>query len=71
MDRQIGRAAAAQTTDSTAAADLWARLDRQLTDLAILVPTVVPNQVDLLSSRTGNYQHNPVWGVLLDQLWVR
>ena len=71
VDRQIARAAAAQTTDATAAAGLWARLDRQLTDLAILVPTVVPNQVDLLSSRTGNYQHNPVWGVLLDQLWVR
>jgi hypothetical protein len=27
--------------------------------------------VDLLSGRTGNYQHNPVWGVLLDQLWVQ
>jgi ABC-type oligopeptide transport system substrate-binding subunit len=71
VDRQIARAAAAQTTDATAAAGLWARLDRQLTDLVILVPAVVPNQVDLLSSRTGNYQHNPVWGVLLDQLWVR
>ncbi len=21
--------------------------------------------------RAGNYQHNPVWCVLLDQLWVR
>ena len=25
----------------------------------------------LVSRRTGNYQVNPEWGVLLDQLWVR
>ncbi|MFY9927015.1 MAG: BTAD domain-containing putative transcriptional regulator [Streptosporangiaceae bacterium] len=71
VDRQIAQAAAEQATDPAAAATVWARLDRQLTDLAIWVPTVVPNEVDLLSRRTGNYQHNPIWGVLLDQLWVR
>jgi len=29
------------------------------------------NETGLISRRTGNYQYNPVWGKLLDQLWVR
>ena len=41
------------------------------TNLAILLPTVTPNEVDLISHRVGNYQYNPVWGALLDQLWIR
>jgi hypothetical protein len=28
-------------------------------------------EVDLLSRRAGNFQYNPVWGALIDQLWVR
>ena len=47
------------------------RLDRELTDRAILLPTVTPDETDLLSRRVGNYQYNPVWGPLLDQLWVQ
>src|SRR5262249_53577565 len=71
LDNQIARAAALQTTDPSAAAALWARLDHQLTNLAIWLPTVTPNETDLISARIGNYQYNPVWGALLDQLWVR
>jgi len=71
LDRQIARAAQLQTTDPPAAAALWARLDQQLTNLAIWLPTVTPNETDLISSRTGNYQYNPVWGALIDQLQIR
>ena len=71
VDRQIARAAAEQATNPAAAASLWARLDRQLTDLAIWVPTVTPNELDFLSSRVRNYQYNPVWGALIDQFWIR
>src|SRR5262249_27224628 len=71
LDNQIARAAALQTTDPSAAAALWARLDHQLTNLAIWLPTVTPNETDLISARIGNYQYNPVWGALLDQLWLR
>jgi peptide/nickel transport system substrate-binding protein len=28
-------------------------------------------QIDFVSRRVGNYQYNPQWGALLDQLWVR
>jgi len=27
--------------------------------------------VDVISTRVGNYQLNPQWGTLLDQLWVK
>ncbi len=71
LDRQIARAAAEQPSNPAAAAAQWARLDRQLTDLAIWVPTVTPNEIDFLSSRVRNYQYNPVWGALIDQFWIR
>jgi len=71
LDRQIARAAQLQTTNLPAAAALWARLDQQLTNLAIWLPTVTPNETDLISAHTGNYQYNPVWGPLIDQLWTR
>jgi ABC-type oligopeptide transport system substrate-binding subunit len=70
IDRQIARAANLQRTNPTAASAAWARLDRQLTNLAVWLPTVTPNEADLLSTRVGNYQYNPVWGPLIDQLWV-
>jgi len=71
FDRQVVRAAKLQTIDAPAANRLWARLDRLLTDRAVWLPTVTPNEIDLLSSRVANYQYNPVLGTLIDQLWVR
>jgi hypothetical protein len=50
---------------------LWARLDRELTDLAVWLPTVTGKQTDIVSKRVGNYHYHPLWGVLIDQLWVR
>ena len=70
VDRQITRAATLQAIDPQAAVARWAQLDRQLTDRAVFLPTVTPNEVDLLSRRAGNFQYNPVWGALIDQLWV-
>ncbi|HEY3726732.1 MAG TPA: ABC transporter substrate-binding protein [Solirubrobacteraceae bacterium] len=71
VDRQVALADSLQSTDPPAASARWARIDRELTNLAIWLPTGTPNEVDLLSRRVGNYRYNPVWGVLLDQLWVR
>jgi peptide/nickel transport system substrate-binding protein len=71
LDKQAARAAVLQTTNPPAAAALWARLDRQLTNLAIWLPTVTPNETDLISRRVRNYRYNPVWGPLIDQLQIR
>jgi YVTN family beta-propeller protein len=71
LDAQIGRAVAAEGTNSPGAPGVWAKADRIVTDQAPLVPLVDPTAVDFVSRRVGNYQYNPQLGVLLDQLWVR
>jgi YVTN family beta-propeller protein len=71
LDAQIGRALAAEGTNSPAASRMWAGADRIVTDQAPLVPLVDPAAVNFVSRRVGNYQYNPQLGILFDQLWVR
>jgi peptide/nickel transport system substrate-binding protein len=71
LDREIRSALALQTRDRSAAAKMWSKIDRDATNLAGLVPLLTPRGVDLVSRRVGNYQRHPVFGVLLDQLWVK
>jgi YVTN family beta-propeller protein len=70
LDAIVARAASLQVSNPPAANRLWARLDYELTDRAVWLPTITPNETDLVSTRVGNYQYNPVWGPLIDQLWV-
>jgi hypothetical protein len=39
--------------------------------MAIDVPIDNALNVDFVAHRVGDYQHNPQWGMLVDQLWVR
>jgi peptide/nickel transport system substrate-binding protein len=72
IDRQIERALREQTTNPSAARELWQRIDREITDQAPWVPLFTPKSVDVLSKRVGNYQYSPAgFGMLIDQLWVR
>ena len=71
IDRQIDRALALQVTRPTTGNAVWARIDRELVDRAVWLPTVTPKTSDFVSARVGNYQFHPLWGVLVDQLWVR
>jgi DNA-binding SARP family transcriptional activator/ABC-type transport system substrate-binding protein len=71
LDRRMARASKLQATDPARAGDEWARVDRAIVDAAAAVPYANGLDVTLLSKRVGNYQFNPMWGVLLDQLWVR
>jgi YVTN family beta-propeller protein len=70
IDRQVARAERLQTTNRPRALEAWRRLDKQLTDLAIWLPTVTSTLTDIVSKRVENYQFHPFWGVLVDQLWV-
>jgi peptide/nickel transport system substrate-binding protein len=70
-DRAFARAQRVQARDPNAAMKLWADLDRMATDSAAWVPTYNPRNIDLVSKRVGNFQHHPLFGVLLDQLWVK
>jgi peptide/nickel transport system substrate-binding protein len=70
VERRIERALSLQTTDPAKASAAWAAVDRQIVDQAPMVGLLVPQGVDLVSKRVGNYQRNPVWGVILSQLWI-
>ena len=71
VDTLAGQAQAVQLTDPAAARKLWAQADRLVTDEAPYVPVYNATDAGFVSSRAGNYQASPVYGPLLDQMWVR
>ena len=71
IDRQMNQADQLQASDPQAAAKIWASVDREVTYLAPFVPFVSLRFPDFTSARVGDYQYNPIWGILIDQLWVR
>ena len=71
LDRQARDAEALQQTDPVAGQAAWSRVDRLIADDALAVPFGNDVALTLVSRRTGNYENNPEFGVLLDQLWVR
>jgi peptide/nickel transport system substrate-binding protein len=71
LERRISRAVELEQTDLLGANRLWARLDREITKKALLVPLFNGYVADLVSKRVGNYQYSPWYGALLSQLWVR
>jgi peptide/nickel transport system substrate-binding protein len=70
IDREINRAQSIQAVQPEVATKLWTRIDHQLTDQAPWVPFANGTVLELQSRRVGNYQYNPQWGTLLDQLWI-
>src|SRR5205085_6590690 len=71
IDRQINRAERLQLIRPQRANQVWASIDRELVNQAVWVPMVTPKLTDLVSKRVGDYQYHPLWGILIDQLWVR
>jgi peptide/nickel transport system substrate-binding protein len=71
VDALVGQAQATQLTDPAAARKLWARVDRMVTDQAPYVPVFNSGTAGFASSRVGNYQDSPVYGLLPGQMWVR
>jgi YVTN family beta-propeller protein len=70
LDGEIRDAKLHQATDPPAATALWAKIDRRIVNEAPWVPFTNLVGTGLVSARVGNYQHNPVLGVLVGQLWV-
>jgi YVTN family beta-propeller protein len=68
---QIRQTFERQTQGSRAANEAWARLDREFVDRAIAVPVFTLNAVDFVSRRVQNYQHHPIFEMLVSQVWVR
>jgi peptide/nickel transport system substrate-binding protein len=71
IDAQLARAAAVQVQDPPAATVLWQQVEHVLLAQAPVVPTYNRRNVDFVSKRVANYQSNPQWGLLLDQVWVK
>jgi YVTN family beta-propeller protein len=71
VDALTSQAQAAQLNDPAAARRLWALADRIVTDQAPYVPVLNAGTAGFVSSRLGNYQESPVYGPLVDQMWVR
>jgi YVTN family beta-propeller protein len=71
LDRMVAEASRLQLTDPGAADARWARVERRVVDKAPAVAMYNLLNVDVLSSRVGNYRNVPLLGTLLDQAWVR
>ena len=71
MDRLFSQALAAQAANPAAASALWQRAERAILAQAPAVPMYNQQDVSFVSKRVGNFQYNPQWRVLLDQLWVK
>jgi peptide/nickel transport system substrate-binding protein len=71
VDALASQAQAAQLTDPAEARRLWAQADRVVTDQAPYVSVLNAGTAGFVSSRVGNYQESQVYGLLVDQMWVR
>ncbi len=71
IERRMDDAARLQLTDLAAAHAQWTAIEHDITDLAPWVPLVNRSWVNLVSEPLGNFQINPEWGPLIDQMWVQ
>ena len=71
LDREMRTASLLELTSPRSAEAAWTDIDHRLADDAAWVPTVDLRAVELVSPRLRNYQFNPVWGFLADQVWLR
>ena len=71
IDAKISQALGLQVSDQSAAGALWTEIDQALVDAAAIVPLFNSLGIDFLSARVGNYQHHPLFGLLISQLWVQ
>ena len=49
----------------------WARVSELIASKSPLVPLVNQDSTSITATRVGNYQSHPIWGPLLEQMWVR
>jgi peptide/nickel transport system substrate-binding protein len=71
IEAQMNKAAATGLTDPNAANDMWAQVDRAVTDQAPWVAMFNPKLLDFTSKRVKGFQFHPQWGFLLAQASVQ
>jgi ABC-type transport system substrate-binding protein len=70
-DQLARQAQALQPTDPAAARRAWAQLYRLIANQAPVVPTQTVSPTFFVSARAQNYQYQPMYGPLLDQISVK
>jgi peptide/nickel transport system substrate-binding protein len=71
IDARMRKATRMTTINPAQSHILWSEIEHDLVDLAVWVPLINGRWACLVSQRLGNYQINPAWGPLIDQMWVR
>jgi peptide/nickel transport system substrate-binding protein len=71
IQAQMTQASSLAQSNPTAANNLWAKVDHEVTDQAPWVDLYNPKQIDFLSKRVQGYQWNPQWYILIDQMWLK
>src|SRR5262249_38271357 len=56
-------------TNHAAANQVWAKMDRHVTDLSPIIPLFIPQFVNCLAERLHWYHYNPQAGFLWDEVW--
>lgn len=71
LDARMDNALAMAVTDPAAANAQWATIDRTITDKATAVSLTRVNELDIVSSRLGNYVWTPLMHMLFARVWVQ
>jgi peptide/nickel transport system substrate-binding protein len=71
VDTLVAKAQALRFNKPAQSASLWRQVYDDIVRDAPVIPTTVFGGHTMVSSRVGNYQSNPLWGVNLDQIWVK
>lgn len=71
LDDRMKAAMAQATTDQAAANKAWGGIDYDMMKLAPAVPLFTPKDVDLISTRLGNYQFSSQFHWLVGNAWVQ
>jgi peptide/nickel transport system substrate-binding protein len=58
-------------TDPSAANDMWAQVDKEVTDQAPWVAMMNPKYVNFVSKRVKGFIFSPQWYFLIDQASVK
>jgi ABC-type transport system substrate-binding protein/DNA-binding SARP family transcriptional activator/DNA-binding beta-propeller fold protein YncE len=71
IDNAVQRAEALEPNAPGSANEAWAAIDKRITNEAPWLSLYNPRLDIAVSSRVGNFEYHPFFGLLFDQLWVR
>ena len=71
VNAEMEKALAEAVTDPAAANKMWAKIDREVTDAAVVAVLFTPKHLDLLSQRVGNFVFSNQYNWVYSQSWVQ